>query len=220
MKEEIIEVGLNITQSRELERERKRSFIRFICVFLAVFAFIALVRSFVFFSVQVDGSSMENTLIDGDRLVVDRTGFLERGQVVVFYVNGVVPGETDPDKMFIKRIIGVPGDVIWSEDGVVYRSFVSSDGAIVEQKLDEPYAKGLTYMYLSHNLKTDIPKTVVPENCYFLMGDNRRVSKDCRYFGDEGEPKCVPAEKICGVVPEFVIENKGSKILQILMKYV
>ena len=200
-KDNVIRVGLNILEERALERERTASFTRFICVFLSLLLLIACLRSFVFFSVQVEGSSMENTLQNGDKLVVDKTASLYRGAVVVFKVKGVVPGET-----------------VWSENGDVYREYKDKDGNVVTEKVDEPYAKGLTY--LRYSPKIDVPKTVVPENCYFLMGDNRQASFDCRFFGNDRTPKCVSSEYICGVVPDFVVSNKDSKFLQALARFV
>ena len=217
-KDNFIRVGLNILEERALEKERTASFTRFICVFLSLLLLIACLRSFVFFSVQVEGSSMENTLQNGDKLVVDKTASLSRCAVVVFKVKGIVPGETDEEKMYIKRIIGVAGDTVWSENGDVYREYKDKDGNVVTEKVDEPYAKGATY--LRYSPKIDVPKTVVPENCYFLMGDNRQASFDCRFFGNDRTPKCVSSEYICGVVPELVANNKDSKILQALMRFV
>ncbi|MBP5373073.1 MAG: signal peptidase I, partial [Clostridia bacterium] len=54
----------------------------------------------------------------------------------------------------------------------------------------------------------------VPEGCYFVLGDNRRDSRDSRSFG------CVPKEKVLGVVTDFVIENKDNVFLQILTSFV
>lgn len=82
---------------------------------------------------------------------------------------------------YIKRVIGLPGDHIKiTENGEVYRN---------DEKLEETY---LTERYTPINGEyTDV---VVPENCIYVMGDNRSYSKDSRYFG------CIPIEKVTGYV--------------------
>ena len=212
---DIITVGVNINEQAEAERESRSAFVRFAAVFFIVLTIIASLKTFVFMHVEVEGSSMENTMVDGDAVIVDKLAKIERGDVVVFKVKGVVMGETDENKMYIKRVIGIPGDTVWSENGVVY---YSRDG-VLETIADGDYVKGLTYLNYTAR-KTDIPKTVVPEGCYFLMGDNRAVSFDCRYFGEGRTPKCVSEDYICGVVPSFVIENKDSELLKALMRFV
>lgn len=207
-------IGYSITEAQEAERERSRSFVRFVAVFLIVFAFIAATRTFVYFSVQVDGASMENTLKNGDLLIVDRTRPLSRGEVVVFKVKGLVAGETDEDKMYIKRIIGMPGDTVWTENGYVCVSF-TENGERKTVTLDEPYAKDLTYKDpYSYSKKEDLPAVTVPEGSYFVMGDNRRHSSDSRIFG------VVDKSFIRGVVPSYVVENKDGKFIKFITRFV
>ena len=202
----------NITEEIEEKEEYRRSFIRFAVVFLLIFAFIASLRTFVYQSVEVDGSSMENTLYGGDLLVVDKTIPLSRGEVVVFRVYGVVAGVTDKDRMYIKRIIGMPGDTVWTENGVVHRSY-EKNGEIIEEVLNEPYVKGKTWRTSSAR-GIDMPKTVVQENCYLMMGDNRENSYDCRAFG------AVDKSYIVGVVPPFVVANKDNALVKFFIKLV
>ena len=210
--EEPKELRNNITQEIEEREEYRRSFIRFAIVFLLIFAFIASLRTFVYQSVEVDGSSMENTLYGGDLLVVDKTLPLERGEVVVFRVYGVVAGVTDKDRMYIKRIIGIPGDTVWTEKGVVHRSY-QKNGEVVEEVLNEPYVKGKTWKTSSAR-GVDMPKTVVKENTYLMMGDNRENSYDCRAFG------AVDKSFIVGIVPKFVVANKDSAFMKFFIKLV
>lgn len=210
--EEYKELRNNLIQEKEEKEEYSRSFIRFVIVFLLVFVFIASLRSFVYQSVEVDGSSMENTFVDGDLLIVNKTIPLKRGEVVVFRVYGVVAGVTDKDRMYIKRIIGLPGDTVWTENGIVHRSYVVN-GETVEEVLNETYVKGKTWK-TSQMKGVDLPKTVVPANSYFMMGDNRQNSYDCRAFG------AVDKSFIVGVVPKFVVENKDNNVLKFFMKLV
>jgi len=159
-----------------------------IAIFLAVIIAFA-VRAFIFEPVSVEGSSMENTLLSSDRLIVFKLGYYlgdpHRGDIVVLqYKEGVtsrIPIIKDLDIAkralttvsevdYIKRIIAIPGDTIDMTEGYVY---------VNGEKIDEPYIKeqGSTDAY-----SPDYP-LVVPEGSVFVMGDNRRGSKDSRQIG-------------------------------------
>ena len=130
-------------------------------VFAAVL--LALVFTFGARIVQVDGSSMNPGLVDGERLLLSSLPYEpEYGDVVV------IDSYTDYGKLLIKRVIGKEGDVIDIDfdSGIVYRN---------GQPLDEPYTAAPTYLYEGVNF----PITV-PEGMLFIMGDNRNDSKDSR----------------------------------------
>jgi signal peptidase I len=115
----------------------------------------------------VDGTSMEPTLHTGQFLIVNRLiyrlGFPQRGDIIVFHYPG------DPTDDYVKRIIGLPGDHLLIEGGKLY---------INDVLLDEPY--------LPENMRT-FPRSrysnVVPEDSYFVLGDNRLGSSDSRNWG-------------------------------------
>lgn len=140
---------------------------------LVIFLITTLLMNYVFINAYIPTSSMENTIMTGDRvfglrLVKD----YERGDIVVF---------PDPDEggiYLIKRIIGTPGDTIIIKNGSVF---------VNDVKLDEPYIK--------EPMRTDeVFSIVVPENGYFMMGDNRNDSFDARYWDN----KIVYKEDITG----------------------
>jgi len=113
----------------------------------------------------VDGSSMDPTLKDEQRLLVNKLAYLfgepQRGDIIVF----PPPEQYSYENDFIKRIIGLPGDSVEvKEDGTVY---------INDQPLSEPY---VVYPYAFPTAKV-----YVPEGQYYVMGDNRVVSLDSRY---------------------------------------
>ncbi|NPV52159.1 MAG: signal peptidase I [Firmicutes bacterium] len=141
-----------------------------IAVVLAAFIITFIAQSFV-----VQGSSMEPTLHNGERLLVNKFiyRFREpaRGEIVVFRY------PFDPRRKFIKRVIGVPGDRMEIRDGSVFLN---------GSKLDEPYTLDLTY-------GTYGPE-VVPEGRVFVLGDNRNNSEDSR-FADVG---FVPLSNVVG----------------------
>ena len=150
--------------------------------------FIALIiRGFIFELVLVDGQSMEDTLFNGQRLIVYKLGYYfappKKGDIIIlqvadgFAVNIPVIGKSSflrkfiPDFKetdYVKRVIGVPGDEIDVKDGRVY---------INGEMYKEPYAKGFTS---PKDMEFPIK---IPDNEYFVMGDNRENSMDSRDIG-------------------------------------
>jgi signal peptidase I len=118
---------------------------------------------------------MENTILIGDRVVTSRVSYLSgeprRGDIVVF------PFPDDEEVDYIKRIIGLPGETIEGKDGLVY---------INGEPLVEPY--------VVEALDSDFGPYEVPEESYFMMGDNRNNSQDSRYW----ENKFLARDKIEG----------------------
>jgi signal peptidase I len=128
-----------------------------ITLILAVVIFFAL--QFTLGNFVVIGSSMQPSFHEGERVVASKLSYKlhepERGDVIVFRPPD--GGEED----YIKRIIGLPGEIVEVKDGVVY---------VDNQSLDEPYIKGPP----SYSYSTEI----VPENEYWVLGDNRNNSND------------------------------------------
>jgi len=131
---------------------------------LALTLIIFLVIHFTVQNYQVEGSSMEGSLTNNEYVLVNKLAYLfhapERGDVIVFHF----PQDTTKD--LIKRVIGLPGDVV-----TVTASTVQVDGVL----LHEPYVK-TPYNPISQ-------QWTVPANDYFVMGDNRQVSYDSRDWG-------------------------------------
>ncbi len=133
---------------------------------LICFAIVFLITHFVGQRTVVSGSSMEDTLSDGDNLIVDKLSYRfhnpERYDVVVF------PYQYEEDTYYIKRIIGLPGEVVnIDSDGTVY---------INGEPLDENY--GTETILNSGLASSDI---VLGEDEYFVLGDNRNNSTDSRF---------------------------------------
>lgn len=124
-----------------------------------------LINKFVIANALIPSGSMESTIMTGDRVIGLRTSYIftspERGDIVIF------KNPDDESKLYIKRIIGVPGDKVEIVDGLVYIN-----------DSEEP----LYESYLTVTPKGDFGPYEVPEESYFMLGDNRNVSKDSRYW--------------------------------------
>lgn len=116
----------------------------------------------------VSGDSMYPTFANGEYLIVDELSYNfrvpARGDVVVFRY------PVDPSKYFIKRIIGLPGETVTVKDGKVF--LTTTDG--LQSALAEPYLGQITNKNVTTKIGADE---------YFVMGDNRLVSYDSRYWG-------------------------------------
>ncbi len=163
---------------------------------LAAAPVIALaLTAFVFQSYEVDGPSMETTLENHDRLIVVKTERTwarvtghdyvpHRGDVIIFIKRGLVDQSQGQDKQLIKRVIGLPGDRVVVNDGIL---------TIFNKDNPEGFQPDKTYPYGS--VITTTPGTVditVPAGEIFVCGDNRSNSLDSRIFGT------IPAHDIVG----------------------
>jgi signal peptidase I len=141
-----------------------------VAVILALF-----VRTWVFQAFKIPTGSMEPNLLVGDHLIVNKMTFssVHRGDVVVFKF------PKEPERDFIKRVIGLPGDKIELKRKTVY---------VNGQALTEPYAHFLESPRaetepVSDDVRQDYGPVTVPTDQYFMMGDNRDNSEDSRYWG-------------------------------------
>ena len=141
-------------------------------IFLIIVVFV-LFGVFAVQPVVVEGTSMLPQLNDGERLLVNklvyykiqsvRWGHLERGDIVVFWF------PKEPDKSYVKRIIGLPGEMVEVRNGRVL---------INGEELNEDY------LDIEHNkVLPSFPAKQVEQHYYFVMGDNRDNSSDSRYWG-------------------------------------
>lgn len=126
-----------------------------------------LVIAFVGQRTEVDGASMETTLFDGDNLIVDKITYRfkepQRFDIIVF------PFQYRENTFYIKRIIGMPGEVVWiDEKGNIY---------INGEVLKESYGKEIIK---AENVGIASQPITLGEDEYFVMGDNRNNSSDSR----------------------------------------
>ena len=197
------------------EQKQRETTVEFLASLAAVLVTGLFIITFILQAFEIPSSSMEDTLLIGDHVFVNREQFapktpwmpvvpyrdIKRGDIVVF----LSPAE--PGLYVVKRIIGIPGDRIHLIDGAVYRN---------SEKLNEPYVlhKGpIAYDPYRDNFPAVPPSEtynvspewqllmrthiegqdiVVPKDSYFGMGDNRDVSLDSRYWG------FIPKENVIG----------------------
>ncbi|MET3575272.1 signal peptidase I [Bhargavaea ullalensis] len=161
------------------EEKQKNELWEWTKVLLIAFGLAALIRYFLFTPIVVDGESMMPTLENGDKMIVNKIGYTiggpKRFDIVVFHA----PERKD----YIKRVIGLPGDHIEYRDDQLYINGKPYD----EPYLDEYKAalSGLSEGPLTEDftLEDKIQRATVPEGHVFVMGDNRRYSKDSRHIG-------------------------------------
>ena len=140
--------------------------------FIVAFIIVGGVYFFLGRPFTVSGASMYPTLHNGDRMVLSKVGDIHRFDVVILKA-------PDENVEYIKRVIGMPGDTIEMKSGVLY---------INGKKVDQPFintealAKQTVFMD-NFTLESLTGESKVPEGKYFVLGDNRGVSKDSRMIG-------------------------------------
>ena len=165
-----IEVVRLRNESRQGLWTESLKLVRDIILIIAVFI---LMGVFVAQPVVVEGTSMLPVLHDGERLLVNKLvyykfksvswGHIERGDIVVFWY------PKEPDKSYVKRVIGLPGETVEIRNGKIL---------INGTELNEPYLDA------EHNQNLpSFPPRKVDEHFFFVMGDNRDNSSDSRYWG-------------------------------------
>lgn len=181
-------------------KKEKSDLWEWIKALVIAFLLAALIRFVLFTPIVVEGESMMPTLESGERMIVNKlnykVGDIQRFDIVVFHA----PEKKD----YIKRVIGVPGDTLEYKNDQLY---------INDKKVNETYLQDYKNQIVDGGTLTEdfslldyTGKKIIPKGYYFVMGDNRRNSKDSRHIG------LVSEEKIVGKasVVFWPIENFGT----------
>ncbi|WP_029551190.1 signal peptidase I [Thermocrinis jamiesonii] len=180
---------------------------------IVVVMVVLLIRTFVAQAYNIPSGSMKPTLLVGDFILVNKLVYRfsepQRGDIVVFKY------PIDPRIDFIKRIIGIPGDVIEIRDNQVFINGEPAKLVKIEKSKEDHFTKiiseetlpgGVRYRVQFYEeavfSKRDFGPIKVPPGHYFVMGDNRDNSEDSRYWG------FLPRENIVGKA--FVIYFSGD----------
>lgn len=148
-----------------MKKSVKKEIFGYLRIIVAGVVIAVLLNKFVIINADITSESMSTTFEKGDKLIGFRLSYIfskpERGDVIIFEY------PDDGDKLLIKRVIGLPGEMVIIKDGLVY-----INGS--EVPLEEPYAHGVS--------RQDFGPYLIPADCYFVLGDNRDNSKDSRYW--------------------------------------
>ena len=132
--------------------------IKEISPYVLIVVVIVVIRIFIATPVKVDGDRMYNTLNDNDIVILSKLSSIDRFDIIVLK-------ENDNNATIIKRVIGMPGDKVKIRNNKIY---------INNKIIEDEYAYGET---------SDYDEITLGDDEYFVLGDNRLISKDSRYFG-------------------------------------
>lgn len=143
----------------------KEDIFQWIITIAAAILLAMFLNHFIVVNAQIPSGSMENTISPGDRVFGNRLSYTfsdpERFDIIIFKY------PDDETQLFIKRIIGLPGETVEIHDGHVFIN--GSTTPLDDVTIKEP-------------MKGSFGPYTVPEDCYFVMGDNRNNSKDSRFW--------------------------------------
>lgn len=146
-------------------KEKIMHFVKEVLPYVFTVFVVLCIKEFVFSTVLVSGASMNDTLESGDLMILDkvsyRLGDIKRFDIVVVQVG---------NQKLIKRVIGLPGEYIEYKENTLY-----VDG----KKIEDNSTDEITNDFSIKNLELE----KIPEDCYFVLGDNRDDSLDSRIFG-------------------------------------
>ena len=210
-----------------MEKEKNNKFSRFVKEYniippIIIFLFVLGFRTYVVDFSLVSGESMLPSLQNNQTLILNRTNKKpKRGEVINFYSKENNPTAQPGHDVYVKRVIGVPGDTVELKNGellvngkIVNQEFLNLDSSKIDAKEEAnfgsqyPIGKDWDLKTLSNEV-TDWNsfskgKEVVPEGCYFVLGDHRSNSVDSRSFG------FVKESSILGVVRPNPFKNSRT----------
>lgn len=173
------------------EKKNRISVIDVILILLiVVLTATTLIKTYWLSPVLVDGSSMTDTIQNGDWLIMDKKKIPAYGDIIVIKI--------DQNTNYIKRALAFEGDSIKTIDGELYRK---KKGETEYVRLSEPYVGDKKTFGAE---KTDIPETTVAKGEIYFLGDNRTGSTDSRKIGTR------PLTDVIGVIPDWSLKYRHN----------
>lgn len=205
----LLAVSIIIFKNKNIKNKYLNYYYQIVDFFFLLNMAIFIVQIFfmvAFYPVVVDGDSMNTTLLNDDRLIVQALGKPKNGDIVVISIydetidtnkDGIVNDKDEKNHELVKRVIASPGDVFYFKESSNKLQLVVNDEEINEDYLIAGwvYDNSNLSIYLRGITECSASKScTVPEGHYFLMGDNRNNSHDGRDFG------YIPKSQILGIV--------------------
>lgn len=186
-----------MAEKKEEKESWGKFFLDILIIWGILFGVYMLLFHFVLSNDTVSGPSMQPTFQNGDRLIAERHAQIKRGEIVI------VKAPDEPGALYIKRVIGLPGEKIVSKNNQIYinnkkiaQPWLTQGKKLIDNGTDTFYSETQNFTmqslmrartYQQYFTRAQIKYVQdtgrIPKGTYFVMGDHRSVSKDSRYIG-------------------------------------
>jgi signal peptidase I len=164
------------------------------------------VRQYFVSASFIKGTSMQPNLQNAEVVGVFKTLPIRRNAVIIFNAHGEDPEAKASTDYYVKRVIGLPGDTVSSNNGTIYVNNQPLNQSYISQYQRSTGTGNWNLQSLSTHWTKDQNSVKVPRNKYFVLGDHRSVSNDSRYWG------FVNKDKVLGVVKTVPFDKNAGKV--------